>query len=174
MSTGTNPRDAGNWAKPVGRLHVDQVPTGARNVVEGKRLVGPLQGFRSTKGFPFASILKFSPDLKLEFDFGQDKDGGSDTPVDFTGKEPLGKCPKCGGRVFEHGMNYICEHATGKDSQCDFRTGKIILQQEIVPAQVTKLLATGKTDLLDKFISKKTGRAFKAFLALGKQGKVEF
>ncbi len=45
MSTGTNPRDAGNWAKPVGKLHVDQVPAGARNLVEGKRLVGPLQGF---------------------------------------------------------------------------------------------------------------------------------
>jgi len=45
VSTGTNPRDAGNWAKPVGKLHVDQVPAGARNLVEGKRLVGPLQGF---------------------------------------------------------------------------------------------------------------------------------
>jgi DNA topoisomerase-3 len=76
--------------------------------------------------------------------------------------------------VFEHGMNYVCEHSTGPDRKCDFRTGKIILQQEIVPAQVAKLLSTGRTDLLDKFISKKTGRAFKAFLTLGKDGKVGF
>jgi hypothetical protein len=35
----------GNWAKPVEKLHVDEVPAGARNLVEGKRLVGPVQGF---------------------------------------------------------------------------------------------------------------------------------
>jgi hypothetical protein len=44
-TAGMNPRDADNWARPVGALHVDQVPAGARNLVEGKRLVGPLQGF---------------------------------------------------------------------------------------------------------------------------------
>jgi len=140
------------------------------------RAVGPLQGFRSNKGFPFASILRLSAENKLEFDFGQDnKDGnGSAAPVDFTGKESLGKCPKCGARVFEHGMNYICEHAAGPDRKCDFRTGKIILQQEIAPAQATKLLAEGKTDLFEKFISNRTGRPFKAFLVLDKTGKVGF
>jgi DNA topoisomerase III len=51
-------------------------------------------------------------------------------------------------------MNYLCEKATGPDKTCDFRTGKIILQQEIAPEQMKKLLATGKTDLLKKFISK--------------------
>ena len=45
-ATETNgPRDAGSWATPVGKLHVGAVPAGARNAVEGKRLVGPLQGF---------------------------------------------------------------------------------------------------------------------------------
>ena len=36
-----------------------------------------------------------------------------------------------------------------------------------------KLLPTGKTDLLPRFISKK-GRPFNAFLVLGEKGKVEF
>jgi DNA topoisomerase-3 len=142
-----------------------------------KRTIGPLQGFRSKKGFPFAAVIKLNAEHKLEFDFGNNKDdeNGNGAPaVDFTGKEPLGKCPKCGGNVFDAGMNYLCEHATGKDRKCDFRTGKIILQQSIEPAQITKLLATGKTDLLEKFISNKTGRAFKAFLALGQDGKVGF
>jgi DNA topoisomerase III len=94
--------------------------------------------------------------------------------VDFTGKEPLGKCPKCGGRVFENGMNYTCENAVGNARKCDFRVGSIILQQPIAPAQLARLLADGKTDLLDKFISKRNGRAFKAFLVLGKDGKVGF
>ena len=141
----------------------------------GKGSVGPLQGFRSTKGFPFASILKFSADLKLEFDFGQDKaDENGGAPVDFTGKPSLGACPKCKARVFEHGMNYVCEHSVGATKTCDFRTGKIILQQPIEAAQVTKLLAEGKTDLLTKFISNRTQRAFKAFLVLDKTGKVSF
>lgn len=39
------PRRAGNWARPVGKLHVSEVPPGARNLVEGKELVGPIQGF---------------------------------------------------------------------------------------------------------------------------------
>ena len=139
------------------------------------RAVGPLQGFRSKKGFPFASILKLNAENKLEFDFGQDKDGnGNDAPVDFTGKEPLGKCPKCGARVFENGMHYVCEFGTGKDRKCQFRTGKIILQQSIEAPQIVKLLSTGKTDLLDKFVSNRTGRAFKAFLAVDKEGKVSF
>jgi hypothetical protein len=39
------PRGAENWAKPVSRLHVEDVPAGAKNLVEGKQLVGPIQGF---------------------------------------------------------------------------------------------------------------------------------
>ena len=39
---------------------------------------------------------------------------------------------------------------------------------------MAKLLTTGKTDLLPKFISKKNGRAFKAFLVLSKDGKIGF
>ena len=53
------------------------------------------------------------------------------------------------------------------------RTGKIILQRAIEKEQVQKLLTSGRTDLLEKFISKK-GRPFKAFLALGPESKVGF
>jgi DNA topoisomerase-3 len=137
--------------------------------------VGPLQGFRSKQGFPFAAMVKLTPELKAEFDFGEEKkDGENAVEIDFTGKEPVGKCPKCGSRVFENGMNYICEKATGPNKTCTFRTGAIILQQNIDRTQMVKLLETGKTDLLKKFVSKKTGRAFEAFLALGKDGKVSF
>jgi DNA topoisomerase-3 len=139
-----------------------------------KRQVGPLQGFRSKKGFPFAAILKVNAENKIEFDFGNDKEDEGAEEVDFTGKEPLGKCPKCQARVFENGMNYVCEKAVGRPRSCDFRSGTIILQQPVDATQMKKLLSTGKTDLLDKFISKKTGRAFKAYLVLGKDGKVGF
>jgi DNA topoisomerase-3 len=139
-----------------------------------EKTIGPLQGFRSKQGFPFAAVVKLSPENEVKFDFGNDdKDGADAAPVDFTGKEPLGLCPKCKGRVFENGMNYICEKATGPNKTCDFKTGAIILQQPIERAQVTKLLAEGKTDLLKGFVSNKTNRKFEAFL-IYKDGKVSF
>ncbi|OIN91543.1 MAG: DNA topoisomerase III [Comamonadaceae bacterium CG1_02_60_18] len=155
--------------------------------------IGPLDGFRSKAGWPFSAemVIKFDDETKnykLEFDFGDDKKGeDSGELIDFSAQEPLGACPKCGagtgaatgGRVFEHGKNYVCEKSVPTLQQatpsCDFKTGQIILQQPIERAQMVKLLATGKTDLLDKFVSMRTRRAFKAMLAWdAAAGKVNF
>src|SRR5439155_1238631 len=87
--------------------------------------------------------------------------------------EPFGKCPKCGGRVFEFGMSYICENSVGPAKSCDFRSGKVILQRAIEREQMQKLLATGRTDLLQRFISRK-GRPFNAFLVLTDKKDVGF
>ena len=138
------------------------------------KVIGPLQGFRSKQGFPFAAVLKMTAEHKVEFDFGNGgKDGAGAAPIDFTGKEPLGKCPACGANVYDGGMNYVCEKQAGAEQTCKFRTGKIILQQEISPEQVKKLLAEGKTDLLKGFVSNKTQRKFEAFLIV-KDGKTAF
>jgi DNA topoisomerase-3 len=144
--------------------------------------IGPLDGFRSKAGFPFVAELKLAYDAeignwKLEFDFGEDakKAEGDGEPVSFEGQESLGPCPKCKGRVFEFGNSYVCEHAVGAHVTCDFKSGKIILQQPVSHEQMHKLLATGKTDLLENFVSNKTRRKFKAFLAYDKkEGKVNF
>ncbi len=37
--------DRGNWATPVGRLQVGNVPAGALDTVGGKQVVSPIQGF---------------------------------------------------------------------------------------------------------------------------------
>ncbi|MCO5102100.1 MAG: DNA topoisomerase III [Burkholderiaceae bacterium] len=140
-----------------------------------ERTIGPLQGFRSRLGRPFAAILKLTDEHKLEFDFGQSGGDEADAEaVDFTGQQALGACPKCGGSVFEHGMNYVCENAVGPQKHCDFRSGKIILQQEVAPEQLRKLLAEGRTDLLPDFVSSRTRRKFKAYLVLEPTGKVGF
>ena len=56
-----------------------------------------------------------------------------------------------------------------------FRSGKIILQQPVAREQMSKLLETGKTDLLEGFVSNKTRCKFKARLAYDKkEGKVSF
>jgi DNA topoisomerase-3 len=144
------------------------------------RTIGPLQGFRSKMGRPFAAILRISRDdeinnFKLEFDFGQDQaEGEEGEGVDFTGQTPLGPCPKCAGGVYEMGLAYVCEHQVAKPKTCDFRSGRIILQQEILPDQMAKLLNDGKTDLLPGFVSQRTRRPFKAFLVRGKDGKISF
>jgi DNA topoisomerase-3 len=146
------------------------------------RKIGPLEGFRSKAGWPFTAELRLVRDdeianWKLEFDFGDDaKQGeGDGEPVDFGGQESLGACPKCKGHVYEHGGNYVCEHAVGTPQTCDFKSGKVILQQPVAREQMGRLLATGKTDLLDGFVSNKTRRKFKAFLSYDrKEGKVVF
>ena len=137
--------------------------------------IGPLTGFRSRMGRPFAATIRLTAEHKLEFDFGQertDASGEVEMP-DLSGKEPLGTCPKCGGRVFELDMAYACEKALGPAKTCDFRSGKIILQRPIEREQMAKLLAGGKTDLLTRFISKK-GRPFSAFLVKSPDGSVRF
>jgi DNA topoisomerase-3 len=142
-----------------------------------KKEVGPLRGFRSRLGKPFDALLRLSAEYKVEFDFGNGAsasgNGGAAAEVDFTGKDPVGQCPKCQSRVFENGMNYVCEKSVGAAKACDFRTGTMILQQPVDKTQVAKLLREGKTDLLKGFVSRRNGRKFEAFLAL-KDGEVKF
>lgn len=130
-------------------------------------------------GRPFSAILKLSLDdeiknYKLEFDFGQDSGGEDGEPPDFSDQQPVGACPKCKGRVFEHGMSYVCENSAANPKTCDFRSGKVILQQEIAREQMAKLLEEGRTDLLTNFKSSRTGRNFKAFLVKQNDGKIGF
>jgi DNA topoisomerase-3 len=147
--------------------------------------IGPLDGFRSKAGWPFTAemVIKFDEDTKnykLEFDFGDDKAGEeSGELIDFSGQTALGACRKCGASVYEHGKNYVCEKSVPTMAQptptCDFKSGQVILQQPIERTQMSKLLETGKTDLLDKFVSMRTRRAFKAMLAWDEEaGKVNF
>jgi DNA topoisomerase III len=144
------------------------------------RKIGPLEGFRSKAGWPFTAELKLAYDdeiknWKLEFDFGEEAKEGDGEPVDFSDQESLGPCPKDQGHVYEHGTSYVCEHAVGAHVTCDFKSGKIILQQPVSRENMAKLLATGKTDLMENFVSNKTRRKFKAFLAYDKkEGKVVF
>ncbi len=143
--------------------------------------IGPLEGFRSKAGWPFTAEIKLAYDdeiknWKLEFDFGEDaKAAEAGEAVDFSDQQSLGPCPKCQSHVFEHGSSYVCEKSTGAHATCDFKSGKIILQQPVAREQMTRLLATGKTELLENFVSNKTRRKFKAFLAFDKkEGKVSF
>ncbi|WP_131112117.1 DNA topoisomerase III [Sulfuricystis thermophila] len=134
--------------------------------------IGPLTGFRSKMGRAFSAVIKLDADFAPKFDFGNEEEAAEE--VDFSGQEPLGPCPKCGARVFEQPMAYVCEKAVGLAKTCDFRSGKVILQQEISRAEMQKLLETGRTSLLKGFVSNRTKKKFSAYLVRGTEGKIGF
>jgi predicted DNA-binding WGR domain protein len=153
-------------------------------LLRDKRL-GPIDGFRSKAGWPFTAVLalKFDAEAnnyKLEFDFDDDKPSEeSAEPIDFSVQTSLGVCPKCGEGVYEHGSNYVCEKSVPTLAQptpvCDFKCGRLILQQPIADDQMRKLLETGKTDIFDKFVSMRSRQAFRARLVWdAAAGKVNF
>ncbi len=139
-----------------------------------QRNVGPLTGFRNKMGRPFNATIRLNDDNTPEFDFGQGNEGDNGEPVDFSEQENLGACPKCAARVFEYSNAYVCEKSVGPERNCDFRSGKVILQQAVAPEQMRKLLATGRSDLLKDFVSARTRRKFSAYLVRGEDGKVGF
>jgi DNA topoisomerase-3 len=139
-------------------------------LTEGR--VGPLRGFRSKMGRAFEAVVRLGEDKKPEFDFGE---GAHDRPVkiDTEKHEALGLCPICQkGQIYVLDRAYACENAVASPKTCSFRVSKTILHREIPKEQVQKLIATGKTDLLPRFVSKK-GRPFSAHLKL-ENGKVGF
>src|SRR5436305_5801667 len=61
--------DFGLWKIVAGRqLEIPEVEE-----LISRKVVGPLQGFRSKMGKPFAAVIKMGPDLKPEVDFGIDQ-----------------------------------------------------------------------------------------------------
>jgi DNA topoisomerase-3 len=161
--------DWSTWKIVAGRqFEVEEIETLLRT---GR--IGPLLGFRNRMGRLFNAEVVLNEDKQPTFDFGQPREDEAEA-MDFSGQETLGTCPKCQSRVFENGMVYLCEKSVGSGKSCDFRSGKIILQQPIEREQMQKLLAEGKTDLLRGFVSARTHRKFSAFLVRGKDGKVGF
>ena len=89
---------------------------------------------------------------KLEFDFGEDakREDAASRSISAT-RNRSASARSAAASVFEFGSNYVCEHAvpTRAHVTCDFKSGKVILQQPVAREQMTKLLATGRTELLE-------------------------
>jgi DNA topoisomerase-3 len=148
-------------------------PMEAKELLE-KRIIGPLQGFRSKAGWPFAAALKLNAAGETEFVFDNAPVNADGSALDLDATPALGKCPVCGGRVFETMMSFACENTFGEAPTCKMKIGKVILQQPIDMVQVEKLLTQKKTDLLRGFVSQRTRRKFSAFLVMGPDGKTTF
>jgi DNA topoisomerase-3 len=124
-------------------------------------VIGPLDGFVSAKTHNrFAASLRLVKDAetgkwKTELDFGDKVDPGTLTPF-WTD-------PRTGAELCEAGNNYVLRERDGDGWKQTFRVGRLMCRKAIPPEQAVKLIAEGKTDLIQGFISRK-GRPFDAFL----------
>jgi DNA topoisomerase-3 len=158
------------WKILAGR----QLEVGEAETLLKDRVLGPLEGFRSRQGRAFSAELKLTDTFEVAFDWGQNDAATEDAEApDFSGATALGICPKCAAQVFEHGTSYACEKSLGAARSCDFRVGRTILQRPVMQDEVRQLLATGKTPLLQGFVSKK-GRPFAAYLVRQGNGAIGF
>lgn len=86
-------------------------------------------------------------------------------------KENLGKCPLCGGDIYENSKAYSCSN--WKDKNCKFVIWKEIAGKKLSKNDVKDLLSKGSTKKIEGFKSKK-GSHFSATLVLDKTGKINF
>ncbi|MDD5349734.1 MAG: DNA topoisomerase III [Chthoniobacteraceae bacterium] len=135
-----------------------------------ERKIGPLEGFRSKMGRAFKAALLLDEEHKAKFEFEKKEEEAA--PADWNALPLVGECPVCKkASVRATETAYLCERTPAHE--CTFRMGRQILKRDIPIEQARKLVETGKTDLITKFVSSKTNRPFDAFLKLEK-GKVGF
>jgi DNA topoisomerase-3 len=154
-----------------GALTIYKVITGRKiEEEEVRRLVadgeiGPLDGFVSPRtGNRFPAKLRLVPDpkdetkKKVELDFGN--------KIDLGGLAPIWTDPATGAELCEAPTNYILrERAPGAEGgwKQTFSVGRLMCQKPITREQAIQLVTTGKTGLIQGFISKR-GRPFDAHL----------
>jgi len=104
-------------------------------------------------------------DNKVSFIFEEPKE------ENIISNEVLGKCPVCGGNVYEKETMFACEHYP---KTCKFRIKKVMGGKTLIKKDIQDLLTKGETELYDDFISEK-GKKFSAKLKLDKNTvKFEF
>src|SRR6202044_994925 len=123
---------------------------------------------------PYAAALKLHDAGETAVVFDNAPVNADGTALNVDTQAAIGKCPICGGRVFETLMSYACENTFGETPTCKMKIGKKILLQDIDRTQVEKLLTQKKTDLLRGFVSQRTRRKFSAYLVMAADGKTTF
>ncbi len=136
-----------------------------------------MEGFRSRFGKPFKAGLRLvEPKTdrgkwKTEFYFDDEKKGGNG---DALPRRSLGFLPVKGQgelEAFETDKQWLVPAFSGAPK--GFSMARAILGKEIPEEQMRKVLAEGKSELIEGFVSQRTNRAFNAFLVLdAKKGNV--
>ncbi len=148
-------------------------------VTNGK--VGPLDGFKSKLGRPYSATLKLDENFAVKFQFG-DGETPERKPENLENAPVIGRCPKSAmglcdcktGELVETENAYVCRCAKGEEKKCSFRLGKTMLSHKITRAEIESLTNTGKTPIIEDFVSKRTKKKFAASLVLDKRGGISF
>jgi DNA topoisomerase-3 len=144
-----------------------------------------IEDFISKFGRPFkAYLVKSGAKANFEFPPREPKTGKDGKPVERKAKAKLdlSKAVKLGpspahkdGELYQTDDAYVVvKDGAGDNPRAVFQTKLEVAGKKITPDIVQRLLADGRTDLLDGFMSK-AGRAFSAYLVLSKtKSKADF
>ncbi|MCP5536855.1 MAG: DNA topoisomerase III [Akkermansiaceae bacterium] len=148
-----------------------------------KKFIGPLDGFKSRFNRPFEAALELKQEetktgkkgkwkVGFVFDDGEnERDELDDEQVVASVTTPDGKKVK----IYETAKAWYVPAITTKNDPDGIRISRTILQCEIPTDQGIQLIEKGKTNLLQGFISKRTKRAFSAYLTFdASNGKIGF
>lgn len=173
-------RDGDAWkqAFSVGRLMCQKAITPEQAVAlvrEGRTEI--IRGFISKKGRPFdAALVRNGARISWEFPPREAKPGGKaprapKAPPDLSKALKLGTSKLHDGDLLQTADAYLVSkpNADGS-SRIVFELKRTLCGAEIAPEEVERLLETGKTGLIQGFVSKR-GSAFSAFLSLSKDKK---
>jgi DNA topoisomerase-3 len=134
-----------------------------------------IRGFISKKGRPFDAFLK-REDGRVTWEFPPratklDKDGQpvarkTRTPPDLSKAVRIGESKLFGGEILQTGDSYYVRQP-GADGRIVFTLKRHLCQKEVPVEEVRRLLDTGRTDLIEGFISKRM-TPFKAHLVMAR------
>jgi DNA topoisomerase-3 len=143
-----------------------------------QKTVGPLDNFRNKFGAEFSATLVLDKDMKVAFQFQKPEVLEAAAAAIADKANALCPCPVCAkaGRenmIYETDDAYVCESVVRHDHPCKpkGRLAREMCQYPIPREQAIKFFTEGKTDLIDKWISKR-GRPFKARLVCSTEGKM--
>ncbi len=143
-----------------------------------KREIGPLEGFRSKTGKPFAAILKLvekeNGTHRVELDFGESANGENGDEVDLSQYEVVGQCPLDGAPIHATPNAFVCANYFSESDKCSFRISRTILNRSLTTEEFKSLLNDKRTPLLKGFRSKRTGKLFDSMLVLKDDGGIGF
>ena len=161
--------------KPLTREHAMQL------VEAGKTEL--IRGFISRKGRPFDAFLK-REDGRISWEFPPrapkfDEEGKpiarkAKTPPDLFKAVKVGESKQLGGEILEAGDSYYVRKSNDDGGRVVFTLKRHLCQKEVPVEEVRQLLDTGRTNLIEGFMSKRM-TPFKAFLVLAKnKSKAQF
>jgi len=177
-------REGDGWKNvfQVGRL-MCQKPITRENAIQlieqGKTEL--IKAFISKKGRPFdAFLVRAGAKITWEFpprktaakgENGEAKPRRTKAPLDLTKAVKLGESKLHDGELLQTDESYVVTKPNADGTpRVVFEMKRTVCQKEITPEEVERLVETGKTGLIEGFVSKR-GSTFSAYLVLSKDKK---